>query len=105
MSDTIENVGHPKDSMRRLVVESGERIVSADASEEKWFDDTSFTQGDEPGVRTYVSTPLPLGGEVVDTLYAWDPGAATLSDDQLAAFDDLALLAAAVLKAGGSETS
>ncbi len=92
---------HPReDSMCRLVVESEERIVATDASEEKRFDYSSFTQGNDPGVRMYVSTPLPLGGDVVGTLCAWDSGAATLSDEQLAAFDDLALLAARVLKAG-----
>ena len=97
---------HPReDSMCRLVVDSGERIATADASEEERFAYTSFTQGDEPGVRMYVSTPLPLGGDVVGTLCAWNSGAATLSDEQLAAFDDLALLAARVLKAGESETS
>ena len=97
---------HPReDSMCRLVVESGERIATADASEEERFRYTSFTQGDEPGVRMYVSTPLPLGGDVVGTLCAWDSGAATLSDEQLAAFDDLALVAARVLTARESEAS
>lgn len=96
---------HPReDSMCRLVVESGERIVTTDASQEDRFDYTSFTQGDAPGVRMYVSTPLPLGGDVVGTLCAWDGAASTLTDEQLAAFDDLALLAARILKGDGSES-
>lgn len=92
---------HPReDSMCRMVVDSGERIATSDASVEDRFAYTSFTQGDEPGVRMYVSTPLPLGGDTVGTLCAWNSAAVPLSDEQLAAFDDLALLAARVLTDG-----
>ena len=47
----------------------------------------------------YVSTPLEVNGAVVGTLCAWDSGSADLSEEQLAAFDDLAAIAAAVLQA------
>lgn len=92
---------HPReDSMCRLVVESGERIATADATLEDRFGYSSFVQGDPPGLRMYVSTPLRMGdGEVVGTLCAWDSGSADLSDEQLAAFDDLAAIAAIVLGA------
>jgi len=91
---------HPReDSMCRLVVESGERIATSDATEEDRFGYSSFVQGDPPGLRMYVSTPLRLGdGAVVGTLCAWDSGRVDLSDEQLAAFDDLAAIAAAVLQ-------
>ncbi len=94
---------HPReDSMCRLVVDSGERIATADASAEDQFSYSSFVQGDEPGVRMYVSTPLRMDGEVVGTLCAWDSGSAQLSEEQLARYDDLALLATAVLEQGPS---
>lgn len=92
---------HPReDSMCRLVVESEERIATSDATEEERFGYSSFVQGDPPGLRMYVSTPLRLGdGEVVGTLCAWNSGRADLTDAQLAAFDDLAAIAAEVLDA------
>ncbi|WP_217924550.1 GAF domain-containing protein [Miltoncostaea oceani] len=91
---------HPReDSMCRLVVESGERIVTGDASQEQRFGYSSFVRGDEPGVRRYVSTPLRMDdGALVGTLCAWDADAGDLTEEQVAAFDDLALLAAAVLQ-------
>lgn len=92
--------GHPReDAMCRLVVETDERIATRDASDEERFAYSSFVQGDEPGVRLYVSTPLRMDdGAVVGTLCAWNGAAADLTDEQLARFDDLALLTATVLQ-------
>lgn len=91
---------HPReDAMCRLVVESGERIVTGDASQEERFGYSSFVQGDEPGVRRYASTPLRTDdGAIVGTLCAWDAGAGDLTEEQVAAFDDLALLTVAILQ-------
>lgn len=92
--------GHPReDAMCRLVVESGERIATDDASDEDRFSYSSFVQGEEPGVRRYVSTPLRMDdGAVVGTLCAWNSAAGELTEEQLARFDDLALLAATALQ-------
>ena len=60
---------HPReDSLCRVVVDSGERVATADASQEEVFDYSSFTQGDPPPLRMYVATPLRMSdGEVVGT--------------------------------------
>ena len=91
---------HPReDSLCRMVVDSDERIAASDASQEERFDYSSFTQGDPPPLRMYVGTPLRMSdGEVVGTLCSWDANAVQFSDEQLAAFDDLAAIAAALLE-------
>jgi diguanylate cyclase (GGDEF)-like protein len=82
---------HPReDSMCHLVVDGGERIVCADASEDSRFGYSSFVQGPDP-VRLYVSVPLRTSrGLVVGTLCAFDTVAGELSLGQLGVFEDLA---------------
>lgn len=65
--------GWPRhDSLCRHVVESGEGIVTADATTEARFAGSSFVEGDTP-VRFYASAPLEteLYG-VLGTVCAWD---------------------------------
>lgn len=92
--------GHPRsDAMCPVVTEGKERVASEDATKDERFSYSSFVQGDEPGVRLYVSTPLRMrDGKVVGTLCAWNSASAPLTDEQVAAFDDLALITATVLQ-------
>jgi diguanylate cyclase (GGDEF)-like protein len=82
---------HPReDSMCRLVVDSEQRIVCADASADPRFSYSSFVQGDHP-VRFYASVPLRTSdGVVVGTLCAFDIVAHELSDRQVSLLTDLA---------------
>lgn len=92
--------GHPRaDAMCPVVTDQGERVASEDATKDERFAYSSFVQGDDPGVRLYVSTPLRMDdGAVVGTLCAWNSASAPLTDEQVAAFDDLALLTATLLQ-------
>ncbi len=92
--------GHPReDAMCAVVADQDERVVAEDATLDERFAHSSFVQGDEPGVRLYVSTPLRMSdGAVVGTLCAWNSASAQLTQEQVAAFDDLALLATTILQ-------
>jgi diguanylate cyclase (GGDEF)-like protein len=89
---------HPaQDSLCRLVIEDGTRIVSCDAATEPRLRYSSFVAGAEP-VRFYASLPLTVGGELtVGTLCAFDTVPRELSDDQLERLEDIAGLALAHL--------
>lgn len=82
---------HPReDSMCRLVVDSEQRIVCADATADPRFGYSSYVQGDAP-VRFYASIPLRASdGVVVGTLCTFDTVPLELRDDQLALLEDLA---------------
>ena len=82
---------HPReDSMCRLVVESEQRIVCADATRESCLSYSSFVQGPAP-VRFYLSVPIrALDGAVIGTFCAWDTRSLEVDDEQLARFEDLA---------------
>ncbi len=82
---------HPReDSMCRLVVDSEQRIVCADAAADPRFSYSSYVQGDTP-VRFYASVPLRASdGLVFGTLCAFDTVSRELGDDQVARLEDLA---------------
>ncbi len=92
--------GHPRaDAMCPVAADSGQTVASEDATKDPRFDYASFVQGDDPGVRLYVAAPLEMAdGVVVGTLCAWNSTSAPLNNEQVAAFDDLAVVAAAVLQ-------
>jgi diguanylate cyclase (GGDEF)-like protein len=79
-----------EDSMCRLVVDSEQRIVCADATADPRFGYSSYVQGDAP-VRFYASIPLRASdGVVVGTLCTFDTVSLELRDDQVALLEDLA---------------
>jgi diguanylate cyclase (GGDEF)-like protein len=82
---------HPReDSMCRLVVDSEQRIVCADASADPRFSYSSFVQGPDP-VRFYASVPLRTSdGVVVGSLCAFDIVTHEISDRQISLLEDLA---------------
>jgi diguanylate cyclase (GGDEF)-like protein len=82
---------HPRaDSLCHLVVDSEERIVCADVSEDDRFGYSSFVHGPDP-VRLYVSVPLRTSeGIVIGTLCAFDTVAAEVSAEQVSLMEDLA---------------
>lgn len=99
--------GHPReDAMCSVVVDQGERVTSTDATDDERFAHSTFVQGDDPGVRMYLSTPLRMNdGAVVGTLCAWNSASSQLTDEQVEAFDDLALLAQTVLQGTGTDAA
>jgi diguanylate cyclase (GGDEF)-like protein len=88
---------HPaQDSMCRLVIEDGTRIVCADAVTDSRFSYSSFIRGHDP-VRFYASLPLRVNGETpVGTLCAFDTPR-ELSAEQLRLFEDIGEVAQAHL--------
>jgi diguanylate cyclase (GGDEF)-like protein len=84
------------DSMCRLVVEDGTRIVCADAVADGRFSYSSFIRGSDP-VRFYASLPLKVGDATVGTLCAFDTVTHELGDEQIARLEDIAELATAHL--------
>ena len=82
---------HPsEDSMCRLVVDSQQRIVCADATADPRFGYSSFVHGDAP-VRFYASVPLRASdGAVFGTLCAFDTVSHELCDEQVTLLEDLA---------------
>ena len=82
---------HPReDSMCRLVVDGGQRIVCADATADPRFGFSSFVTGEEP-VRFYASFPLRTSRDVIiGTLCAFDTEQIRLSAEQEARLEDLA---------------
>lgn len=86
---------HPEsDSMCRLVVIDGNRIVTPDATTDARFRYSSFVQDPISPVRFYASVPLRSGGGVtVGTLCAFDTVTLELSEEQVARLEDIAELA------------
>ena len=86
---------HPaSDSMCRLVVRDGARIVTPDATTDARFGYSSFVQNPVTPVRFYASIPLRSGGGVtVGTLCAFDTVTLELTDEQVARLEDIADLA------------
>lgn len=88
-------VDHPaQDSMCRLVIESGNRIVTQDATADVRFEYSSFVKDPVAPVRFYAALPLRSGGDVVvGTLCAFDSEARALTEEQVARLEDIAQLA------------
>ncbi len=86
---------HPaSDSMCRLVVEHGDRIVTPDATADARFRYSSFVHDPVAPVRFYASMPLRGGGGVtVGTLCTFDTVTLELSEEQIARLEDIAELA------------
>jgi diguanylate cyclase (GGDEF)-like protein len=93
-------VDHPApDSMCRLVVAGGERIVTRDATTDARFAYSSFVKDPVAPVRFYASLPLRSGGGgVVGTLCTFDSEARECSQEQIARLEDIAQLACAHLE-------
>ena len=100
------------ESMCRLVVDTGERIVTRDATQEERFAYSPFTSGEGP-VRFYASVPLRTqGGEIIGTVCAFDerpielpPGVADLLEDLAAQATTHLDLMALVSELGTAATS
>jgi diguanylate cyclase (GGDEF)-like protein len=92
---------HPaKDSMCRVVIESGARLITTDATREDRLSYSTFTTDPTAPVRFYASLPLTMGGRVtVGTLCAFDPEPRRLSEDQIGRLQDIAFLVQAHLEA------
>jgi diguanylate cyclase (GGDEF)-like protein len=90
-AENVELGDHPRDdSMCRLVVDEGERIVAVDASTDPRFSYSSFVQGPDP-VRFYASVPLCTSdGVVVGTLCVFDTVSHELTERQVSMLEDLA---------------
>ena len=88
-------IDHPApDSMCRLVIEGGDRIVTQDATADARFEYSSFVKDPVAPVRFYASLPLRSGGDVVvGTLCAFDSEIRELDAEQLARLEDIAQLA------------
>ncbi len=93
-------VDHPQqDSMCRLVVRDGTRIVTSDATAEARFQYSSFVKNPLAPIRFYASVPLRSGGGVtVGTLCAFDTQSREISDEQIARLEDIAEVARAHLE-------
>jgi diguanylate cyclase (GGDEF)-like protein len=86
------------DSMCRIVVLTGTRVITRDASEDGRFNYSPFVKTATP-VRFYASVPLRVGGNVaVGTLCAFDTEPRDLSDEQIARLEDIAEIARAHLE-------
>ena len=87
-----------QDSLCRMVILGGTRIISRDATAEQRFAYSSFVQGGAP-IRFFASVPLRVGGGVaVGTLCAFDTEPRELTDEQVARLEDIADLARAHLE-------
>src|SRR5579863_41073 len=90
---------HPaEDSMCRLVVQSGTRIVTYDATADARFEYSSFVQDPVSPVRFYASVPLRSGGVTVGTVCAFDTAERQVDEQQIARLEDLAEVARAHLE-------
>jgi diguanylate cyclase (GGDEF)-like protein len=84
-------VDHPvQDSMCRLVVQGGTRIVTRDATTDPRFEYSSFVKDPRAPVRFYASVPLHSGGVTVGTLCAFDTQERELSNQQVTRLEDIA---------------
>ncbi len=90
---------HPaEDAMCRVVIESGTRRITQDATQEPEFDFSSFVHGPDP-VRFYASLPLKVAGDAtVGTLCAFDTEVLSLNEEQVANLEDIAILVRAHLE-------
>ncbi|HTW13220.1 MAG TPA: diguanylate cyclase [Solirubrobacteraceae bacterium] len=93
-------VDHPEpDSMCRVVVHQGTRVITPDATLDGRFDYSSFVTDPQAPVRFYAAVPLRVGsGVAIGTLCAFDTAARELTDEQVARLEDLADLARAHLE-------
>jgi diguanylate cyclase (GGDEF)-like protein len=79
-----------EDSLCRLVVESGQAIITADATGEPDFSYSPYVHGDTP-LRFYAGMPLQVHGEVtVGTLCAFGPEPIELNAEQVERLSDIA---------------
>ena len=79
-----------ENSMCRLVVDSEQRIICADACADPRFGYSSYVQGPDP-VRFYASVPLTTSaGVTVGTLCAFDTVEHAITEEQTALLEDLA---------------
>lgn len=80
-----------QDSICRLVVQEGTRIVTNDATADPRFEYSSFVKDPHAPIRFYASVPLHSGGGVtVGTLCAFDTQERELSGQQIARLEDIA---------------
>ena len=87
-----------EDSLCRLVVQDGTRIITPDASVEDRFAYSSFVKGSEP-VRFYASLPLTVSGDAtIGTLCTFDTEVLELSPEQAGNLEDIAVLVRAHLE-------
>lgn len=88
------------ESMCRIVVLSGTRVVTRDATLDGRFDYSPFVNTTEVApVRFYASVPLRVGGGVaIGTLCAFDTVPRELSEDQISRLEDIAEIARAHLE-------
>ncbi len=93
-------VDHPaSDSMCRLAVQDGTRIVSTDATADPRFAYSSFVTDPVAPVRFYAAVPLRSGGGVtVGTLCAFDTKPRAVTDEQIERLEDIAEVARAHLE-------
>ena len=81
-----------QDSFCRVAVQTGTRIITADAVADGRFNYSSFVNDPVP-VRFYAAVPLRVGGGVaVGTLCAFDTESHELTDEQVARLEDIAEL-------------
>ena len=86
-------VDHPaEDTLCRLVVEEGTRLITSNAAAEPRLAYSSFTRQPHP-VRFYASLPLKVAGDTtIGTLCAFDTRGIELTDEQVADLEDVAVL-------------
>lgn len=78
------------DSMCKLVVDEGRRIVCEDATRDARFGYSSYVRGPQP-VRFFAAVPLRTAeGDVVGSLCCWDTEPRELSAAQVGCMEDLA---------------
>lgn len=87
-----------EDSLCRVVVESGTRRITSDASQEPELEYSSFVHGPDP-IRFFAALPLTVATDTtVGTLCAFDTREMTLSPQQIADLEDIAVLVRAHLE-------
>jgi diguanylate cyclase (GGDEF)-like protein len=90
--------GPADNSLCRVVIESGTRRITADASQEPEFGFSTVVQGPQP-IRFFAALPLQVDGDAtVGTLCAFDTQTLSLSETQIAVLEDIALLVRAHLE-------
>lgn len=87
------------DSMCRIVVQSGTRIVVSDATTDRRFDDSPYIKDPVAPLRFYASVPLTVGGGVaVGTLCTFDSEVREIDEHQIERLEDIAAVARAHLE-------
>lgn len=91
---------HPaEDSVCRIVVQSGTRIVVSDATTDARFAHSSYVKRSVAPVRFYASVPLTVGGGVaVGTLCTFDSEVREIDERQIERLEDVAAIARAHLE-------